>query len=108
MGYIGIGFALARLPKFLWRRALPDQSKLPEHPALNWMILDGYAFHESFSIAAASTFWIGIVAAIAAAGFLLFLRETPMRSTFEMEAAEAGSGSGSGASNPEPTGAPGG
>jgi enediyne biosynthesis protein E2 len=48
MGYIGIGFALARLPKFLWRRALPDQSKLPEHPALNWMILDGYAFHESF------------------------------------------------------------
>jgi enediyne biosynthesis protein E2 len=48
MAYIGIGFAFARLPKFLWRRALPDQSKLPEHPALNWMILDGYAFHQAF------------------------------------------------------------
>lgn len=48
MAYIGIGFALARLPKFLWRRALPDQSKLPDHPSLNWMILDGYGFHETF------------------------------------------------------------
>ena len=48
MAYIGVGFALARLPKFLWRRALPDQSLLPEDPSLNWMILDGYAFHESF------------------------------------------------------------
>ena len=48
MAYIGLGFALARLPKFLWRRALPDQSKLPDSPSLNWMILDGYSFHESF------------------------------------------------------------
>jgi hypothetical protein len=48
MAYIGIGFALARLPKFLWRRALPNQALLPEHPALNWMILDGYSFHEAF------------------------------------------------------------
>lgn len=48
MAYIGIGFALARLPKFLWRRALPNQAKLPDSPALNWMILDGYSFHESF------------------------------------------------------------
>jgi hypothetical protein len=48
MAYIGIGFALARLPKFLWKRALPDQSKLPDHPSLNWMILDGYSFHETF------------------------------------------------------------
>jgi enediyne biosynthesis protein E2 len=48
MVYIGIGFALARLPKFLWRRAIPTQSVLPEHRALNWMILDGYSFHEAF------------------------------------------------------------
>lgn len=48
MAYIGLGFALARLPKFLWRRALPDQSKLPDSPALSWMILDGYSFHEAF------------------------------------------------------------
>jgi hypothetical protein len=48
MGYIGIGFALAYLPKFLWNRAWPDQSKLPESPAVNWMILDGYGFHEAY------------------------------------------------------------
>jgi hypothetical protein len=48
MGYIGIGFALAHLPKFLWRRTWPDQSKLPESPAVNWMILDGYGFHEAY------------------------------------------------------------
>jgi len=48
MAYIGIGFALARLPKLLWKRALPDQSKLPDHPTLNWLIVDGYGFHQAF------------------------------------------------------------
>jgi hypothetical protein len=48
MAYIGIGFACARLPKFLWKRAIPDSSKLPESPALNWIILDAYGFHEAF------------------------------------------------------------
>jgi EmrB/QacA subfamily drug resistance transporter len=43
------------------------------------------AVHESFSIAIASTFWVSIVAAIVAAVFVLFLREQPMRATFEME-----------------------
>jgi EmrB/QacA subfamily drug resistance transporter len=42
------------------------------------------AIHESFSIAIASTFWVSIAAAIAAAVFVLFLREQPMRETFEM------------------------
>jgi len=42
------------------------------------------AVHESFSIAIASTFWVSIVAALVAAGFVLFLREAPMRATFEM------------------------
>jgi EmrB/QacA subfamily drug resistance transporter len=42
------------------------------------------AVHESFSIAIASTFWVSIVAALAAAVFMLFLREVPMRETFEM------------------------
>ncbi|MDQ3871712.1 MAG: MFS transporter [Chloroflexota bacterium] len=42
--------------------------------------------HEAFSIALASTFWVGIVAAILAAGAVLFLREVPMRETFEAEA----------------------
>jgi EmrB/QacA subfamily drug resistance transporter len=40
--------------------------------------------HESFSIAIASTFWVSIAAAIVAAIIVLFLREQPMRETFEM------------------------
>jgi len=41
--------------------------------------------HQAFTIALASTFWVGIVGAIVAAGAVLLLREEPMRSTFEME-----------------------
>jgi hypothetical protein len=48
MAYIGVGFALAHLPKLIWSRAIPNQAPLPESPALNWMILDGYAFHEAY------------------------------------------------------------
>jgi hypothetical protein len=48
MAYLGVGFALARLPKMLWRRALPDQSQLPDHPTLNWLAIDGYGFHQTF------------------------------------------------------------
>ena len=48
MAYLGIGFALGRLPKMLWRRALPDQRKIADHKALNWMIIDGYGFHMAF------------------------------------------------------------
>ena len=40
--------------------------------------------HEAFSIALASTFWVGIIAAVIAVGFVAFLREVPMRATFEM------------------------
>lgn len=48
MGYIGLGFALARLPQFLWQRALPRQSALADHPSLRWLIMDGYGFHMAF------------------------------------------------------------
>jgi hypothetical protein len=48
MAYIGLGFALARLPKRLWRRALPDQTGIVDHPTLNWLIMDGYGFHMAF------------------------------------------------------------
>jgi EmrB/QacA subfamily drug resistance transporter len=44
------------------------------------------AIHESFAIAIAQTFWIGIAGALIAAVLVLFLREEPMRTTFEMEA----------------------
>ena len=43
--------------------------------------------HEAFSIALASTFWVGIAGALIAAAFVLFLREEPMRETFEVETA---------------------
>jgi EmrB/QacA subfamily drug resistance transporter len=43
--------------------------------------------HDAFSIALASTFWVGIAGALIAAAFILFLREEPMRQTFEFEAA---------------------
>jgi uncharacterized protein DUF1702 len=48
MDYIGVGLALARLPRFLWRRALPNQGSLPDLPAFRWMIIDGYGFHQAY------------------------------------------------------------
>lgn len=48
MAYMGIGFALARLPRMLWRRALPEQSRLADHGSLNWLAVDGYGFHMAF------------------------------------------------------------
>jgi EmrB/QacA subfamily drug resistance transporter len=44
------------------------------------------AVHEAFTIALASTFWIGIGGALIAAVLVLFLREVRMRETFHMEA----------------------
>ncbi len=40
--------------------------------------------HAAFSIAIASTFWIGIVGAVVAAVLVVFLHEVPMRQTFEV------------------------
>jgi hypothetical protein len=48
LAYIGIGFALARLPKALWRRALPEQSRIADNPALRWLIMDGFGFHMAY------------------------------------------------------------
>jgi EmrB/QacA subfamily drug resistance transporter len=46
--------------------------------------------HEAFSIAIASTFWIGIAGALVAAVLVLFLHEVPMRQTFAMEVPASG------------------
>jgi Protein of unknown function (DUF1702) len=48
MAYIGLGFALARLPQLMWQQALPEQSKLADHACLRWLIMDGYGFHMAF------------------------------------------------------------
>ena len=43
------------------------------------------AIYESVSIAIAASFWVGVVAAVVAAVVVVFLPETPMRETFEMD-----------------------
>jgi EmrB/QacA subfamily drug resistance transporter len=47
------------------------------------------AVHEAFTVALASTFWIGIGGALIAAVLVLFLREVRMRETFHMDATSA-------------------
>ncbi|MFE9650494.1 DUF1702 family protein [Streptomyces sp. NPDC006365] len=42
MVYVGIGWAMARLPRFLW----PDVTRTD--PLLRWLILDGYGFHQAY------------------------------------------------------------
>ncbi|MCI4061217.1 DUF1702 family protein [Micromonospora sp. R77] len=42
MAYVGVGWAMARLPRPLWSRlAAPD-------PLLRWLVLDGYGFHQAY------------------------------------------------------------
>lgn len=42
MAYVGIGWALARLPRWRWRRLAPAD------PLLRWLVLDGYGFHQAY------------------------------------------------------------
>ncbi|MFI9203855.1 DUF1702 family protein [Streptomyces sp. NPDC053048] len=42
MAYVGVGWAMARLPKFLW----PDVRRTD--PLLRWLVLDGYGFHQAY------------------------------------------------------------
>lgn len=42
MAYVGIGWAMARLPRFRW----PDGASLD--PLLRWLVLDGYGFHQAY------------------------------------------------------------
>jgi hypothetical protein len=42
MVYVGVGWAMARLPKPLWRAIMPDDE------LLRWLALDGYGFHQAY------------------------------------------------------------
>jgi enediyne biosynthesis protein E3 len=42
MGYVGVGWAMARLPRFRWRRLFAAD------PLLRWLVLDGYGFHQAY------------------------------------------------------------
>ncbi|WP_047868704.1 DUF1702 family protein [Nocardiopsis sp. RV163] len=44
LAYIGIGFAMARLPRPLWRGVLPELRDNPYHPTMSWLAVDGYGF----------------------------------------------------------------
>jgi hypothetical protein len=46
--YIGIGFAMARLPRVLWRTVLPDLSGTPYYPTMSWLAVDGYGFDRAY------------------------------------------------------------
>ncbi|MCF6474905.1 DUF1702 family protein [Nonomuraea sp. MG754425] len=42
MVYVGIGWAMARLPRFLWPKPAPLD------PLLLWLVHDGYGFHQAY------------------------------------------------------------
>ncbi|MGI8665200.1 MAG: DUF1702 family protein [Jatrophihabitans sp.] len=44
MVYVGVGWALARLPRFRWAKA----SAAATDPILRWLVLDGYGFHQAY------------------------------------------------------------
>jgi hypothetical protein len=46
--YIGIGFAMARLPRPLWKRVLPDLTGTPYYPTMSWLAVDGYGFDRAY------------------------------------------------------------
>ena len=69
--------------------ATPDAFKAQVAPLIPGIV---NAVHESISIGIASSFWISIGAALVAAVCVLFLREAPMRATFEMDEGESGAG----------------
>lgn len=46
--YIGVGFAMARLPRPLWRGVLPDLTGTPYYPTMSWLAVDGYGFDRAY------------------------------------------------------------
>jgi hypothetical protein len=42
MAYIGVGWAMARLPRLRWHAIQPHD------PLLRWLALDGYGFHQAY------------------------------------------------------------
>jgi hypothetical protein len=42
--YVGIGWALARLPRMRWAKATAAATD----PLLRWLVLDGYGFHQAY------------------------------------------------------------
>ena len=73
--------------------AVPADAKAFVEPQIPHIVA---GIHQALSIAIANTFWVGIVAALIAALFVVFLKEVPMRTTFEGGASFRGEEEGSG------------
>ncbi|GAA3500059.1 DUF1702 family protein [Streptomyces prasinosporus] len=48
LNYIGIGFAMAKLPRPLWKKLLPDLREPDLYPAMSWLCVDGYGFDRAY------------------------------------------------------------
>jgi hypothetical protein len=46
--YIGIGFAMARLPRPLWKNILPELTGVAYHPVMSWLAVDGFGFDRAY------------------------------------------------------------
>nr|MDT0656856.1 DUF1702 family protein [Micromonospora sp. DSM 115978] len=46
--FIGIGFAMSRLPRPLWSKVVPDLTGAPYYPTLSWLAVDGYGFDRAY------------------------------------------------------------
>jgi enediyne biosynthesis protein E2 len=46
--YIGIGFAMARLPRPVWKKVMPDLDGTPYYPTMTWLAVDGYGFDRAY------------------------------------------------------------
>jgi enediyne biosynthesis protein E2 len=48
LAYIGMGFAMAHLPRRLWRKVVPDLTGDPFYPTMSWLAVDGYGFDRAY------------------------------------------------------------
>jgi enediyne biosynthesis protein E2 len=48
LAYIGIGFAMARLPRPLWKKIVPDLTPDPYYPTMSWLAVDGFGFDRAY------------------------------------------------------------
>jgi hypothetical protein len=46
--YIGVGFAMARLPRPLWKKVMPDLTGSDYYPVMTWLALDGFGFDRAY------------------------------------------------------------
>jgi enediyne biosynthesis protein E2 len=48
LAYIGMGFAMAHLPRPLWKKVIPDLTGDPYYPVMSWLAVDGYGFDRAY------------------------------------------------------------